>query len=874
LAAACTFAFVVGLLQPASTAGQSGKQKSLSDDKLAERLGVKVEHVHKLMEHGCCREMLSECGPDDLPLLQRKMCNTDLQRQRAAYRSLFLKGDKGVIPDWARFKAIDHACELDKKAKDDKRQKVAGVVLVPPVPGQNPLLPTSGGDGIWQTLGPDNVGGRTRALAVHPQNPDIMYAGAVSGGIWKTTNGGQSWRPLGDILANLAVCSIAIDPLQPETVYVGTGEGWANLDYIAGGGIYKSTDGGANWTQLTINSKTLPSGSFQFINRLVFSADGKSLMASVGAGDFGIDPANLKSTDPPPPADAGIWISTDPDKAQWRLVLNRQISSIVFDPQDSSKAISSAMGKTIRSGDAYWSANGGNTWTLASPSQNWLGRVELCYARANSSIVYACVDQPGSKGQIWRSTDGGRNYTQMGGKTTSGEVAPFMNAGWYANVIWAGDPSNPNLVLVGGVDLWRSTDGGNTFTQISNWLLTGAGSPHADHHVIVAHAKYDGQKNRTVFLGCDGGIYRAADITTCGGGPSMADGWTKLDNSYVTAQFYGVAGHARSGFLCAGAQDNGTFKLNLATGKPQWTPIPGSGDGGYCAVAQDDPSYAYGEYVNLAIYRLPPQDGIPSDYLSGFYWDAVKAQGVRRPAPFNIPEARNLWDLNDQVQSNFVAPFLLDPNNQQRMLAGGASLWVTDDVRTPTSPTSGPTWKQLKPPPTGNALNYISAIAVAPSNSNVIWIGHNNGDMYYTSSGLAAQPVWLAGDKAGSVNRPVTRIVIDPANPQHVYITLGGYFTNNVFETLDSGKNWGDISGGKLPAAPCRCLTMHPRRADHLYLATDVGVWLSEDHGKSWIRMPYGPTFCRVDDLIWMGETLVAATHGRGLFRVDLSQDR
>jgi photosystem II stability/assembly factor-like uncharacterized protein len=874
-AVACVLALLVAMVQPAPMAGQTDKKEVLTDEKLAFRLGLSIEDIRMLMkERGFSRERLSQWPLDHLPTLHRKLGHTDQQRKRAAFRALFLQGEKGDIPDWARFKAIERAREMDKIAKNDKRKRVAGVHVDAPAPSQSGMLPTGGGAGKWESLGPTNVGGRTRAIVVHPTNPDVMYAGCVSGGIWKTTNGGQSWYPLTDVLGNLAVCSIAMDPTNPDILFAGTGEGWANVDYIAGGGLYKTTDGGASWTQMTINSKTMPSPSFQFIDRLVFSPDGKVLMAAVGAGDYRIDPAHLKKDDPPPPADAGIWITTNPEKTQWRLVKNGQISCIAFDPRDKSKAIASAMGKTRRSGDAYWSADGGNSWTLAPQSDNWLGRVELCYAATNSSIVYACVDQPGSQGQIWRSTDGGRNYTRMQGKTAAGQEINFMNnQGWYANVIWAGDPTNSNLVIVGGLDLWRSTDGGNTFAQISYWDRTAEGSPHADHHVIVSHANYDGRNNRTVFVGCDGGIYRAANITSCGTDANLANGWSKVINNYVTAQFYGVAGHAKAGFLYAGAQDNGNFKLNLTGGQFAWTPIPKSGDGGYCAVDQDDPSYAYGEYTNLAVYRIP-KDGVQAtDYLAGFYWDYAKKQGVRRPAPYHIPEAKSPWfEPNAKVQSNFIAPFILDPNNQQRMLAGGASLWVTDDVRTPTSPTKGPTWKQLKPPPVAaEKAGYISAIAVAKGDSNVIWVGHNGSNIYVSRNALNVNPQWTRVDLA-LPNRPVTRIVIDEANYQHAFVTFGGYSANNVFETLDSGKNWRDISAKMLPVAPCRGLAMHPRRPDYLYLATEVGVYLSEDGGKSWRRTSDGPTHCRVDELAWMGETLVAATHGRGLFRVDLSQ--
>src|SRR5262249_26502962 len=162
---------------------------------------------------------------------------------------------------------------------------------------------------------------------------------------------------------------------------------------------------------------------------------------------------------------------------------------------------------------------------------------------------------------------------------------------------------------------------------------------------------------------------------------------------------------------------------------------------------------------------------VREDYISGFAFDASGNRWVRRPAPYNIGDAENPFDANDKFATNFIAPFILDPNNQQRILAGGASLWVTNDARAATSVGSGPTWKQLKGPLQGNP-NYISAIAVAKGDSNVIWIGHNNSDIYVTRNGMNANPSWVRVDLA-LPSRVITRIVIDPAKHDHVYALMG-----------------------------------------------------------------------------------------------------
>jgi photosystem II stability/assembly factor-like uncharacterized protein len=854
--AAVGLALFLGLGPTSPSAGQDKKPK-MTDQELAKHLGLTVDQVEKLCKtRGVTREMLCDCSGNHISSLQRKLANNDVQRKRAEFCSLALKDEKGEIKEGSRMKAIEQVHDMCKKVK---KGTVAGVPVGPLQP-QN-LVPNVAGIGKdhhgWEALGPSNVGGRTRALVVHPTNPNIMYAGAAAGGIWKTTNGGQSWYPLDDYLANLAVCAIAMDPTNPDVLYVGTGEGYNNVDFVRGGGIFKTADGGATWKQLQVPLAQKP--SFYFVDRLVMSPDGKTLLASVGQGD--INKQNIA-------ADAGLYVSTDANHSQWQQIFNGYIGSVSYHPTDKNKLIASSMEYSPRQGDAYWSADSGRTWQLASPSQNWLGRVEVTYARANPNVVYASVAQPNTGGEIWRSTDGGHNYVKMNGKTAAGETVSFLGAqGWYGNVIWAGDPASADFILVGGINLWKSSDGGNTVSAISNWLNTPA-SPHADHHVIVAHCEF-GKSNKTVFFGCDGGIYRADDVTTCGTDNRQANGWKAINDGYMSTQFFGIAVDMKNYAIYGGTQDNGTWKLLFKDGRPQiWNPVYG-GDGGLTAVDQADPTYAFGEYVRLAIFRIG-KNGQAEDFISGFAYDSSRNQYVRRPAPYNIPEATNPFNPADPPvgKANFIAPFALDPNNGNRLLAGGASLWVTNDARTPGTLTTGPSWASLKAPLQDGSL--ISAIAVAKGNSDVIWVGYNNSQIYVTRNGTNANPTWTRVDEV-LPNRMVTRLMIDPANPNHVFALFGGYSEANLWETTDSGKNWRNASAG-LPLAPFRAVAIHPRHPNYMYLATEVGLFTSDNGGKSWEATNEGACSCRVDDLAWMGDYLIAATHGRGVFRIDLSK--
>jgi hypothetical protein len=422
-------------------------------------------------------------------------------------------------------------------------------------------------------------------------------------------------------------------------------------------------------------------------------------------------------------------------------------------------------------------------------------------------------------------------------------------------------------VIVGGIDLWRSVDGGDTLAEISTWWAPG--SAHADHHAIVSHPGYDGGPNRTVFFGNDGGIYRAADVRALGGEPEPPHvaGWTELVNNYGVTQFYGGAGNAASGRIVGGAQDNGTICFDPARGTEGWTTIFG-GDGGWCAADPTDPRVLYGEYVYLNIHRN--EDGGASDdvegdrYISGQFWNPAAGDWDWKAVPFRIPDAMNFDAL-------FIAPFVLDPNEPNRILAGGLSLWRTNDAKASNTPTSGPSWEAIKP----GAGSHISAIAVAPGDSDVVWVGHEDGRVFRATDASAAQPAWQRMDGLGprplQAERYCTRIAIDPADTDIVYVAFGGYVSANVWGSRDGGATWANL-GAALPAAPVKAIAVHPRRTSFVYVGTEVGIFGSEDGGRTWSPTNEGPTNCAVDDLFWMGETLVCATHGRGMFRIDLSQ--
>ncbi len=661
----------------------------------------------------------------------------------------------------------------------------------------------------WVERGPRNVGGRSRALIVDPTNTNRLLAGSVSGGIWVSENAGATWSPVDDGLPNLAIGCMAIDPSNPSVMYAGTGEGFFNGDAIGGTGIYKSTDGGQSWSLLAATS------TWDNVCRIAVSPANSNII--LAARRYG-----------------GIHRSTN-GGANWSVRLNAQGSFyIAFDPTDGNKAVGHIIDYDWGLGDWYhravYSTNGGFTWATASGDmsrQNGFGsRIELAYAPSSPNVVYASCATGG--GRIWKSTDGGQSYTLQTGSGSSG-------VSWYANPLWV-DPTNPNFLVTGGYNFYKSTDGGASLTQISDGYIMTL-QPHVDMHAIVHDPNFDGVTNRRVYVCTDGGVWKTDNIYTA----STSSGWLNLDVDYRTTQYYGAAGDGNSGLIIGGTQDNGT--LRIASGSDMGHLMFG-GDGGFCAIDWQNPNYCYGEYINLRIVRSS-NGGTSAGYITNGLADAG-------------------------VAANFIAPFILDPNNPARLLAGGLRLWRCPNAR---AAPAFIVWQQIRPAGTDN----ISAIAVAPGNPDLIWIGQNNGEVHRTTNGTAASPTWEPIDNNGAPNplpnRYVTRIVVDPDDHDLIYVTLGGFANDNLWASPDGGGTWvplGNVGPDRLPSAPIRGFARHPRKANWLYAGTEVGIFASENGGSTWTTTHTGPSAVSMDELVFMhqSETLLAATHGRGIYTI------
>jgi hypothetical protein len=788
-------------------------------------------------ELGYTQETIKNLTEQRIAKALHKLELGDRPRARLEHERSALLDDSGKIPDDSldrAFKQLDNIRAQASTASREVANMPAGTTLFSvDARTEAPTAGLNADNTGWTALGPGNIGGRTRVIVIDPANPARIFAAGVGGGVWFSNNSGSSWSPTNDLMANLAVCSLVMDPNDSNTLYAGTGEGFGNVDAIRGAGIFKSTDGGSTWHQLAFTGSN---SDFFFVNALAISSDGNTLLAGTNNGIF-------RSTN-----SGQNWSQSD----------TNGIGNLVFDPNDASKVIAGG----LQSGHAYFSTDGGSSWQTASRPTSVSGRVQVCYATANTATVYASVQATPS--QIWQSTDGGQTYASRTA-TFGGAAANHLGAqGWYDNVIWAGDPTDVNLLIVGGIDLWRSADGGNTLTPISTWWSDQ--SAHADHHAIVSDPGYNGVDNRRVYFGNDGGVYRAENVTTVGNNASApyTNGWVNLTNGYGVTQFYYGAGHIGTNTIMGGAQDNGTLRYSPAQGANAWNEVWG-GDGGDVASDPSDAQVWYGEYVYLEIFRDTSggtSATFPDDYISGRYWDG----GWRwKPQPFSIPDAQN-------SAAQFIAPFELDPNEPNRILGCGMSLWRTNDAKTPNTTTGGPSWESIKTPIGSSTWTHsITSIAIAHGNSDIVMIGHANGNVYRSTNATDVNPQWQQVDTNGiNANRHCLALTIDPDDHDLVYAGFGGFQADNLWRTSDGGQSWINISAG-LPDVPIRDITTHPQRPSWVYLATQVGVFASEDRGASWSPTNEGPANVACRDFFWMGSRLVCVTHGRGMFEIDLA---
>ncbi len=714
-------------------------------------------------------------------------------------------------------------------------------------------LDAMAGTATWTELGPGNLGGRTRALVIHPTNSNVMYAASAGGGVWKTTNGGATWSPLTDLLPNLAVCALAMDPKNPDVLYAGTGENIYGRVSLRGVGVFKSVDGGANW-ELLAGTKT---EDFHFVYDIVVSPlNSQRVYAATGNG---------------------VWRSLD-GGANWALSLGDQnFSYPCFDlairaDQQSDFLFAVHQNAIHRNIDA----GGTGTWAQVfakSPLSSFNGAT-IAIAPSNQNVVYALVET----GEVIRSVSGGDAgtwTTQAGGETATGisryllsdsyhafseacrrgpnRVLDFeFNRGWYSRAI-AVDPVDPNRVWIGGVDLFRSDDGGVNW-GLASYRWADAGSPqyaHSDQHAIVFHPQYNGTTNQTLFVANDGGVYRAnnsrAAVSPGDEPPCDTKGgavaWDSLNSGYNVTQFYhGLPAPDGKSYL-GGTQGNGLVRGTDAGGINGWKQIlsgNGVGDIGYVAIDTFNPAIIYATKTNAfaSVWKSTDSGKTFSQMING----------VAEPGSFPPYFARLAMDPSDPLRLWMPSYILFRTDN-------GAARWNRAD-----GPTGAP------------------FIVVAPTDSNSLMTSDFRM-LHLTSNGLAERPDWRqVNPRHNPVTNgadPISGAAFDPVDKRVAYIVYGVPGGKHIWKTTDAGETWRAIDGEGatgLPDVPVNCVAVDPNNTSRLYVGTDMGVFVSTDGGANWAAENTGFIGVVVESLAFNTSdgvtSLYAFTNGRGAWRV------
>jgi len=676
---------------------------------------------------------------------------------------------------------------------------------------------------VWQERGPNNVGGRTRAILLDPNDATkkTVWSGGVGGGLWKTTDITQSapiWTPINDLFANLAITTIASSASNTQVMYFGTGEGFFNADAIRGDGIWKTTNGGTTWTQL---ASTAANANFRQVQKVVVHPVSGDVYAGTQSGLF-------RS------ADGGVT---------WTKVLGNGVGAAdnrVSDIEISAdNTIYTSIGLFTTDG-VYKSTTGiAGSWTKINTAANGFGntgfsRIELACAPSNANTLYAVTQSSATNGvlKIIQSTDAGANWTTKSNPVDAdgGIGNDFTRTQAWYDLIAAVDPNNANTILVGGVDLFKSTNGGTSWQQISHWYGGfGFQEVHADQHAIV----FEPGNSSVIYFGNDGGIFR-----TTNGTATIPSIQVKSQNYNVT-QFYACAMNptAYSSQFLAGAQDNGSQQYN-SLGINATVEVTG-GDGCFNHIDQDQPQYQFTSYVYNNYYR-------------------------------STNTGASFAGITSNNTGYFVNPTDYDNLNNNLYASNGAGTYFVI-LNAPVSGTL--TSVSVAAFNSGRATH----ISVSPNTANRVFFGLNNGYIVKVDNAHTTSPTATNITGATMPGGTVSCIAVETGNDNHLLATYSNYGLNSVWETINGGTSWTSVEGN-LPDMPIRWALFNPTIPTQAIVATEIGVWstdLLSGGATVWGPSTTGMANVRTDMLqIRTSDKLViAATHGRGLFSSDVFAD-
>jgi photosystem II stability/assembly factor-like uncharacterized protein len=689
----------------------------------------------------------------------------------------------------------------------------------------------------YRLVGPFR-GGRSGAVTGSYQHKNTFYFGSTGGGVWKTTDGGSNWKNISDKYFGGTIGAVAVAPGDESVVYVGEGENTLRGNVSEGlGGMWRSDDGGKNWKNLGLKEGR------HIVRIIIDPKDANTVWVAVMGHLFG------------PSEERGVYKTTDGGKT-WKktLFVNNQTgcSDLVMEPGNPS-VLYAGMWRVIRTpysmesgGDGsglYKSTDGGETWTsLASkkglPKGTW-GIVGVAVAPSNTDKIYAIIEN--AKGGLFVSNDGGENWT-----LTSSDNNIRQRA-WYYSKIFV-DPQNENLVYCLNVQMMRSRDGGRTFQSIN--------TPHSDHHDLWI----DPDNGKRMIVADDGG----AQISFDGG-----NDWSSLDNQ-PTAQFYRVTTDNSYPYRILGAQqDNSTVRIksrSFGAGitANDWEPTAGA-ESGYVEADPLNPDIVYGGNYGGYLSRLDHRTG--ENRAINVWPDNPMGAGA------DVLKYRFQWNF----------PFFFSPHNPKRMYAAGNHLFVTEN--------EGQSWEMISPDLTTNDKSkqvasggpitkdntsveyYCTIFTVTESilEKDLLWTGSDDGLIHVSRDG---------GKNWENVTPPEAGkwmmwncVETDPFKKGTAYFVGTKYklddFTPYIFKTEDYGKTWKKITNGIDKMHFTRALRADRKRPGLLYAGTEYGMYISYDDGANWKKFQLNLPVVPITDMTIKENDLIVATQGRAFWAID-----
>ena len=692
----------------------------------------------------------------------------------------------------------------------------------------------------WREIGPFR-GGRVDAVTGDPTKPLVFYFGAVNGGVWKTTNAGQTWRNLTDGKSDISsVGAITIAPSDPNVIYVGTGESQLREDLTYGTGMYRSTDAGQTWQHLGLTD------THQITDVIVDPKDPERVYVSAIGHAFG------------PNAERGVFRTTDGGR-NWRKVLfiddSTGANDLTIDPSNP-RILYASFWKFQRTPwsmiagggrSGLWkTTDGGDTWTELTFNPGIpklaLGKIGLDVSPANPRRIYASIEAPDSAGGIFRSDNGGDTWQ----RTTPDPR--FHVRAWYYSAVTA-DPLDENTVYVMNLQVWKSIDGGKSFSMLR--------VPHGDTHIMWV----DPKDSKRLINGNDGG----ANVSLDGGAT-----WSRSDNNQPTAQFYHVITDNQWPYrIYGGQQDNSAISIasrsdDGAIGDSDYYSVAGC-ENATIAVDPRDPNITYGGcYTGFMSRhdRRARQERDISAWMGNY--DGYPASEVKYRFQWTYPIVISQHDPKTlYTTSQFV----------MRSRDEGASWEKISPDLTVADPktllhTGGPIHGEM----TG-AEWYATVYAFneSPRTAGLLWAGSDDG-LIHVSRNAGGNWENVTPRAYGKFTRTAG---IEPSHfdPAVVYVAANRYqqddFAPYLWKSSDYGKTWTSITTGIPHGAYARTIREDPVRRGLLYAGTEIGVYVSFDDGARWEPLQINLPRVSVRDLRVHGNDLVAATHGRSFWAID-----